>query len=1144
MSIRFILGRAGSGKTFTCLQAIAEASKTEPLGAPLILLVPEQASLEMEKELAVMCGGGTFRAQVLSFRRLAYRLLQASGSQLPVMTELGRQLLLRRLLQDETSSLSAFARAARQPHFCQQLAVQLREFKHYQITTDNLAALAQSVDCPTALRGKLADLAAIYTAYHAATAGSYTDSEDTLTQLAAAIAAGGLPQQTKVWVDGFAGFTPQEFSVLGALMGAVSHLEIALCLDPHTKKQPQEEDLFHPTQDTYWRLRRLSGETAVKVLPPLELPQANQTTRFSAAAPLAHLEANFAVFPLIPYQQQTSCLQLVTTAGPRAEVEAAARDIVQRVREEGWRYRDIGIILRNFSTYHDLVAAIFLDFDIPYYVDERRSAAHHPLVEFLRSAVDTVSSNFSCQPIMQLLKTDLFPLRRQDVDQLENYVLAHGIYGSRWLTDKPWNYHHQLTLAEERAEQTTSEDTSKLVDDTRRQFIKIFGPFAQAVGGGEKQVVAVYCQALWKLLEQVEAAQTLQNWAETASADGQLSQALEHRQVWQGVVELLEQLVGILGNQQLTPPEFAQVLGTGLENLKLGLVPAMTDRVVIGNVERSRQPRLLAAYVLGLSEGDFPARLQEEGLFADEEREALGDNGLELAVTRRQRLFHEQYLSYIALTRSSDYLWVSCPLADDEGKAKRPSALFNHLREFFPVNEVQFYGNTPDPQEDYQAVTKPHRIAAALLQQAGTALRGGAISPFWAAVYNEALAHAPTSTKLQQLWPALNYQNHIPSLQPATVRALFGTKLHSSVSRLEQFAQCPFAHFARYGLRLKERADFSLEAPDMGMFFHAALRIFVTQLLEEKLAWSALTIEEAVVRINEIVDDLVPQLHREILLSSARLRFLAARLKETLAQAITALTIHAQQSVFQPVAVELPFGGGELPAWQLQYGQQEIMLHGQIDRLDVAEANGQVYYRVIDYKSTPTSLKLSELWYGLSLQLLTYLAVVNENKANFSQLAGKGVGALYFGIYRPFTRVANPGAAAEEAVPKLDGLILADQQVFKLMGGEKLVHAALKKDGNFTKVSRVAEETQLQQLLQYVCEQIGESAVRILQGEVTIKPFKKPDGRKACTYCPFMPLCCFDVTVEGNQYRLISPLAAEEVLQAVAAKQEGASQDE
>ncbi|MCR3921719.1 MAG: helicase-exonuclease AddAB subunit AddB [Firmicutes bacterium] len=1141
MSVRFMLGRAGSGKTFTCLETIAQMSKEKPMGAPLILLVPEQASFEMEKELAQLCGGGTFRAQVLSFRRLADRFLQSSGSQRPVITELGRQLLLRRLLQEQTPVFTVFERAARQPRFCEQLASQLREFKHYQVTTESLATLASSTDCPPALRGKLQDLATIYAAYHDYTQDQYTDPEDTLTQLATAVSAGWLPAETRVWVDGFAGFTPQEFAVLSALFSSVAHTEIALCLDPHTVQRPREEDLFHPTQDTYWRLRRLAGETAVKALPPLVLPQTIQPTRFTDSPALTHLEENLAIFPVRPYTAKTSDLKLVTTAGNRAEVEAVARDILHLVREKGWRYRDIGIILRNFSTYHDVVSAIFLDYDIPFYVDERRLAAHHPLVEFLRSALETVVSHFSAQPVIQLLKTDFFPLTREAVDQVENYVRLHGIRGSRWLDDEPWLYRLQLALAEEDEERSYDNENDNVLTDARNCFKQLFAPFAQALGGGRKIKAAACCQQLWELLERVDVSTTLQQWSQAAEAEGLVNSSQEHRQVWQGVVELLEQTVAILGDQPMTLPEFMQVFLSGLESLTLGLVPATTDRVVIGNVERSRHPRLLATYVLGLSEGDFPARLQEEGLFADEERESLGQAGVELAVTRRQRLFHEQYLSYIALTRSSEYLWVSCPLADDEGKAKRPSSLFNRVRELFAHNEVFFFGNTPEAVEDYHAVAEPQKIAAVLLQQAGHVVGGGTFSPFWATVYNEALANHATFTSMKTLWPALTYNNYIPPLQPATVEAFFGKNLRSSVSRLEKFAQCPFAHFAHYGLRLVEQQAFSVEAPDMGMFFHAALRTFVEQLLEEEITWSNLTLEEAVTRMDAVVDELVPQLHREILLSSARLRFLATRLKETLAQAIRTLTIHAQQSQFHPVAVELSFGGRGLPPWQLTSRDTTILLHGQIDRVDVAEVEQQIYYRIIDYKSSPTTLKLSDLWHGLSLQLMAYLNVINDNMAYFSRKDGMCAGALYFGIYRPYERVANPKPETTELtdIPKLDGLMVADRDVLALMGGAKLVHAAIKKDGSFTKASRVANHEQMQQLRQYLNDKMSKLASRILQGSVEVTPYKKPDGRRACTYCPFTPLCCFDVTVEGNQYRHLSQFSSEQVLQSIAAQQEG-----
>ncbi|MCW3489658.1 helicase-exonuclease AddAB subunit AddB [Dethiobacter alkaliphilus] len=1137
MTVRFILGRAGSGKTQRCLQRIADYSRTEPMGPPIIFLVPEQATFQMERELAQMCGGGTFRAQVLSFRRLAYHLLQPKGGLPPVMSELGRQMVLRRLLQERQAELTIFGRAAQQPRFCEQLAVQIRELNNYLVSPEMLKNQAASPETGEALRSKLSDLSTVFAAYRAFTAGSFMDPEDTLAVLAAAVGEGALPAGTRVWVDGFAGFTPQEFQVLSALFSTAEHVEVALCLDQrHIPAQPQEDELFHPTLETYLQLRRLVGEAGVPALPPEQLPLDEKQTRFAHSEALQVLEAGFGRLPVESYPREVGEIRLVTAAGTRAEVEAVACDILHLVREKGWRFRDIGMILRDFSRYHDLVAAIFQEYQIPFFVDERRSATHHPLVEFIRSALDAAQANFALDPVLQLLKTDLLPISRETADKLENYVRAHGIRGSRWLDGKPWSFRLRLSLDESRDTATETDAHLEEINEGKTVFGRIFTSFNRQVGGSARPA-ADFCRALWALLESTEAELQLQKWSEE---DANPTSAGQHRQVWSGVVELLEQIVSTLGERQISLQEFSQILQAGLEALTLGLVPAGLDQVIVGSVERSRQPRLRAAYVLGLSEGDFPARLKEEGLLADEEREALQENGVELAVTKRQKLFHEQYLSYIALTRSSEYLWVSCPLADEEGKAKRPSALFNRLRETFPYNDVHFFGNTPDSKEDLHALAGAEKSAAALLLQAGGVASGSAMSDFWAAAYNEALSIPQVYGRMRMLWPSLTERNHIAPLPEETVREILGTELKSSVSRLEQFARCPFAHFARYVLRLQERHEFRVEAPEMGNFFHHALRLFAESLQAEGLDWAQLETEEAQTRMNSIVEELIPRLQGEILLSSARMRYLAERLKETLAQAVAALTEHARRSQFKTVAVEMSFGSGKTPAWQLRCGQTQLKLYGQIDRIDLAEAEGKAWLRVIDYKSTPMELKLSDVWHGLSLQLLAYLAVVKENALAFSALPAESAGALYFGIHKPYERLDNPPPeAVTQKPPKLDGLMLAEPKVLDLMGGPDMVRAGLKRDGSFTQLSRVADAEQTEALFTYLREKLFELAREITSGRVEAAPFKKADGSRACTFCPFMPVCRFDVSMEGNRYRHLSALSHRQVLELVSSSYEG-----
>lgn len=1143
MTIRFIQGRAGSGKTTACLQAMAQLSKLEPLGPPLIFLVPEQATFQMERELASLCGGGTFRVQVLSFQRLAYRFLPESMNPRALISEQGKQMVLRRLLQEHGAKMSVLGKAARQPRFCLQLSSQLRELNNYKITPENLCARAEATKYSTVLQGKLRDLAEIAGAYQAYINDRFMDPDNMLQFLADVLEKSGLPVGTKIWVDGFAGFTMQEYAVLGALAKAASQVELTLCLDhSRTLNEPEEDELFHPTVDSRRRLQQLALKTDVAVLPPLNLPSPEHATRYVQCPPLAYLEAQFNRVPLEPYELTAANIKLVSAAGIRAEVEAMARDICRIVREQGWRYADIGVILRDFSHYHDLVAAVFLEYNIPCYIDARLAASHHPLVEFLRSALEAAMSNLSATPVIQLLKTDLLPLERMEVDRLENYVRAHGIRGRRWLDKKPWTFRLNLALDDEQEERHEESADMAVLNKAKDQFSHYFEPFYLAVAGSGVREVPVYCRAIWELLVAVAAESRLQAWANKQAADGEIYQAAQHRQVWQGVIELVSQAASIWSGQTMSLQEFTQLFLTGLESQTLGLTPAGLDQIVVGSVERSRMPQIKAAYVLGLSEGDFPARLQEEGIFGDDERDLLAAAGMEMAATRRQKLFHEQYLSYIALTRSSDYLWASYPLADEEGRGKRPSVLFRRLQQIFPKNKLHFMLNLPDGADDLSLLTEPQKTAAVLLLQANRSINKGQMSSFWATVYNESLQQQQIFTAMAALWHALSDTNIVPTLSPPTLGRLYSQPLRSSVSRLELFASCPFAHFARHGLLLKERLEYRLEAPEVGIFYHAALRQFVNSLENDKVCWSAIDDAEVKERMNLVVEELAPRLRSEILISTARMRYLAGKLKDTLGHAAVALTEHVRRGNFLPVALELPFGAGVLPAWRLTAGGVELSLHGQIDRVDLAKCAERAYLRVIDYKTNPRDLNLSDVWHGLALQLLAYLAVVLEQAAQFTDLPVMAGGVFYFGIQQSMERMPNPPTAAQSKgiECQLDGLTLADSLVLKLIGGTELLRRVeLKKDGTFAKKSRVADEQQMSELLTWLRNKLLELAEKILAGDVAVRPYRKPNGQRACSFCSFLALCRFDPAVAGNSYRLLESMGHEDVLSKAAQQQKG-----
>ncbi len=1139
MTVQFILGRAGSGKTHYCLKEIAKECREEPDGSPLIFLVPEQATFQVERELAELCGGGTSRAQVLSFRRLAYRLLNGSRiGIMPIITDEGRQMVLRSLLHDNAVHLKVFRRAAYQPRFCEKLAVQIREFKSYNISPDSLLMATKIENCPQPLREKLTDLSRIFQSYSEFIKDRFIDPEDVLTELAAILRGGALPAGTKIWIDGFAGFTQQEFCVLAALLVSTEKVSIALCLDAaDVGKKLSEHLLFHPTLDTYKRLRQICGDIGLKAYPPMVMSNSDGSGRFFCSEALAYLESRFNEYPVCEFQGMAHNIRLVEAASYRAEVESVARDIIHNVREKGWRFREIGVVLRDFERYHDLVTAVFKDFNIPYFLDNRKSAAHHPLVELLRSALEVVLTNMGYESVFNMLKTGLFPIEQDDLDRLENYVRAHGIRGKVWLAADPWRWRFQLALEEEENSQSYG-FTEGLdgINKARDIFRSIFSPFYEALSGGGKKETDVYCRAIWQFITRLDCHHKLQEMANWEIHFGETDAIAEHKQVWQGIIGLLDQLIDILGERQFTLQEFLEIFLSGLEGLSLGLVPAGTDQVNIGSVERSRQPKLKAAYVLGLSEGDFPARLTEEGLFVDGERDSLTGNGVEMAVTRRQRLFHEQYLSYIAVTRSSEYLWASFPLADGEGRAKRPSSLFNRLNAIFPFSAV-FYGNTAE-KEDLHYLAGVDNCAALLLLKAGQAVRSGKMPPLWIVAYNKGLENMAVKRRMRKLWPSLSYINHVPDLSEKTVSGLYGSPFNSSVSRLELFARCPFAHFARYGLRLAERREYKVAAPDMGVFFHATLRIFVEDLLREGLDWGMLTPSDAETRMIAVVEQLIPRLQNEILLSSSRMRYLASRLKETMIRAAVLLTEHARRGSFRPIAVEIAFGRGkELPPWRIPLDEESnLLLRGQIDRVDIARGEKTGYLRIIDYKSNPTELNLGDTWHGLSLQLLCYLSVINEFSSYMAADISRSAGALYFSVNEQYSRVENPPSEnkVKESSLRMDGIILAEREAYELMGGSgDLVRAELNKDGSFSRYSRVADAEELAALIKYVREKAALLGIEILSGKSAVWPYRKKNGINACRFCEFKSFCRFDAGDVGNNYRHLSSFSHREVLEAL-----------
>lgn len=1133
MTIRFIIGRAGTGKTRACLDAVRKELLQRPAGPPLILLVPEQATFQTEYSLASTPGlQGFIRAQVLSFRRLAYRVLQeVGGAARAHIDDLGKRMLLRRLLEHRRSQLKAFRRSAGQPGFTDTLARALGEMKAYCVGPAELALVLSSLQAAgetEPLADKLEDLSLLYGSLEEELADRFTDPDDYLNLLADRLDRSEAARGATVWADGFSGFTPQEYRVLAALARTARQVNITLCAGVESLAGNAEEtDLFYPIRETYEALAEMAVQEQIVVERPLILDGSNPQ---HYSPPIAYLEKNY--FNLLASSKTGAAAEvaLVAAASPRAEVEGVAREITALCRDQGFRYRDIGIILRDLGSYADLISTIFADHGIPVFIDQKRQVMHHPLVELVRSALEVAVTDWSYNPVFRFFKTDLVPISREEVDLLENYVLAHGIRGSRWTDGRPWEYRRRLTLEGEQEVTELEAAELKTINRIRGQAVTALAAFTasfnQADNTREKTT------ALYALLEEMEVPLHLESWSKRAEGEGRLLEARVHAQAWSGLVALLDQVVEALGDEILNGEEYAAILDAGLESMRLGQIPPGLDQVMVGSLERSRSPGAKVAFVMGVSDGVLPARLAEQGVLTEAERDRLRLLGLNLAPGVRRRLFNEQYLVYIALTRASERLYLSSPLADDEGGAIMPSQVLSRIRELLPGVEERTWPVEPDSAllDDLNFVTNPQRSLSYLAARIREARAGTPINPLWWDVYSW-FVRGRRRADCARVLAGLFYSNWEGRLPAGLGRLLYGRPLRTSVSGVEKFRACPFAHFLSHGLKLRERSEFKLDAPDVGQFFHAALKLFGDRVNSQGIEWGQLTREQCENMAGEVVDLIAPRLQSEILLNSARSRYITGKLRRTVQRAAMVLCEHSRRGRFQPVGLELYFGpDGDLPAvtFTLRDGS-EMSLTGRIDRIDAVQGEGGVYLRVIDYKSGKVTIDLPDIYHGLRLQLLAYLDVALLHAKKLVGKEGLPGAVLYFRIHDPLIKT-DGGIPQEEDLEKkllqelrMTGLVLADPAVAKLMddglgADSDLIPVRIKKDGDFTASSSVLTREQFELLRAFLRAQLISAGSDIIDGVVDIAPLRRGTVR-SCRYCPFKPVCQFDILVEGNTYK-------------------------
>lgn len=1135
MSLRFCFGPSGSGKSHRIYEEIMQRAAEEP-GRNFLIIVPDQFTMQTQKDLVMRSDrDGILNIDVLSFGRLSHRILEEVGTkEMPVLDDTGKSLVLQKVAADLKEQLPAMGSLLHKQGYIHEVKSAISEFMQYGISTQDMDKLITSAQKRGALAMKLKDLKTLYRGFQDYIRDHFITTEETLDVLRRSLSKSKILKGSVVVFDGFTGFTPIQNRLIQELMRVCAETIVTVTIgvgeDPY--KMDGEQKLFHLSKKTVADLEKLAAEAEVERGEDLFVK--GGPNRFAKAPALHYLEQNLFRYQYEPYAGEQQEIHMFEALSPREEVHQTALYIRHLIREQGMTYRDIAVVIGDLEGYASYVETEFGQLEIPCFLDRTRGIVLNPMIEYIKSALQLYIKDFSYDTVFHFLRSGMADISREEIDELENYVIRTGARGYRTYSRLFTRRTEELQGNAEGSEQA-EEKTMERLNRIRQQFMDA----VEILHMGSQEKAGDYVSHLYDFLEQNQVQQKLLNYQQQFEKEGDLSRAREYAQIYRLVMDLLDQVYELLGEEEISRQEFADILEAGFGEITVGTIPQNVDRIVVGDMERTRLKQVKVLFFLGVNDGNIPKNASKGGIISDMDREFLIESGTEMAPSPRQQMYIQRLYLYLNMTKPSEQLYLSYAKVNSEGKGIRPSYLIDKVRKLFPAMSVEY----PQNRSRLEQIEGRQEGARYLAEELREYVEGTLPEEERQDFYLMYRAYEADAAGRDLLTRAAFRRYRESGLSRIVARALYGQQLENSVSRLETYAACACRHFLQYGLSLQEREEFGFEASDMGTVYHAVLENFAGKLAESNLTWWDFTEDFAAKAVKESVEAYAATYGETVLYSSARNEYAITRMSRILTRTVLTLQKHLKQGSFQPDDYELSFRFAEdLDSIHVDLSEDEKMhLQGRIDRIDVSEDAEHVYVKVIDYKSGNRKFDLAALYYGLQLQLVVYMnAAMEMESRKHPDKEIVPAALLYYHIDDP--TIETPVELTDEQINeqilaklRMNGVVNSDPEVVErldryMQDKSVVIPVEKKKDGSFSARSGVLSREEMQLISSYVDAKIRSIGREILDGKIAANPYEK-GNEEACTYCAYKKVCGFDGSIPGYEKRQLEDLDKQALMQ-------------